>query len=153
MTEYAIVPATSEHARELAMTMRQADRDEAFAQTGQHPALALGMTVGSSVAAWTGLVDGVVACMFGVTGNEGEEVGHPWMIGSRLIVKHQRAFLRRNRAVVEEMQSLFPVLENYVDERNSIAIRWLKWLGFDIFETEPHGPYKLPFHRFRRVRG
>jgi len=143
-----------DHARELALTMREADRAEVLAQSGLHPALALGMSLGSSVKAWTGLIDGRVACIWGVSASDelDEAVGVPWMLGSELLVTHQRLFLRNCLACVEDMQALFPVLENYVDERNAVAIRWLRWLGFDIFTTVPHGPYKMPFHPFRRVR-
>jgi hypothetical protein len=150
MTEYAVVPATMDHVMELAMTMRKVDRDEVIAQSGAHHAISLGATFGSAVEAWTGLADGEVICVFGV--GEGDGFGVPWMMASDLVVLHQRKFLRHCRGCVEKMQDLFPVLENYVDVRNTTAISWLKWLGFDILETEPHGPYKLPFHKFRRVR-
>jgi hypothetical protein len=154
MTEYAVVPATLEHIQELAVTMRQADRDEVIAQTGSHPSIVLGMTFGSADVAWAGLVDGAVACVFGVCPSDhmSSEIGVPWLIGSDLIVQHQKRFLRENKKYVGEMHDLYPILENYVDYRNTVAIRWLKWLGFDILATEPHGPFKMPFHPFRRVR-
>lgn len=149
-----IVPATQDHARQLALILRAADRDEVVAQSGLHPALALGMSLGSSDAAWTGLMDGQVAVIWGVAPQDELErdVGVPWMLGSDLIVQHPRLFLTHCQAAVEEMQALFPILENHVDIRNTVAIRWLKWLGFDIMEPVPHGPYKMPFHPFRRVR-
>jgi hypothetical protein len=154
MTEYAVVPATSAHIAELALTMRQADRDEAIAQTGIHPALALGLSVGNSDAVWAGLADGKVLCVFGVSdvGDPSGDVGAPWMLGSDLLVVHQRKFLRHCAECVEKMQTMFPVLQNHVDERNITAIRWLRWLGFVILPTEAHGPYGLPFHPFERVR-
>jgi hypothetical protein len=154
VTRYEIVPATTQHAEELAITIRQADCEEVIAQSGVHPSLALGMSLGNSVSAWAGLIDGEVACMMGVSESDPltGEVGIPWMLGSDLIVKHQRAFLRRNHQLVETMQNMFPVLENFVDVRNAAAIGWLKWLGFDILPTVQHGPFKLPFHPFRRVR-
>lgn len=151
MTEYAIVPATSAHVGEMSLTMRQVDRDEAIAQTGIHPALALGMSVGNSEAVWAGLADGRVLCVFGVAETD-EGHGAPWMLGSDLLVPHQRKFLRHCVECVEIMQTMFPVLENHVDARNKTAIRWLRWLGFDILPTEPHGPYGLPFHPFKRVK-
>ena len=154
MIDYAIVPATMAHAYELAQTMRQADRDEVIAQSGLPYGIGLGMSLGNAEAAWTGLIEGEVACIFGVSAADefDGKVGIPWMLGSELVVKHQRLFLRHCRGCVDEMQALFPVLENHVDQRNTIAIRWLKWLGFDILPVEPHGPFKLPFHPFRRVR-
>ena len=154
MTEYAIVPARFEHVAELALTMRTADRDEVIAQTGAHPALALGISLGNSDAAWAGTINGKVACVFGVSdaGDVSGDIGMPWMLGSDLIVDHQRLFLRHCADCVEIMQTLFPVLKNHVDQRNTVAIRWLKWLGFVILPTVPHGPFKLPFHPFERIR-
>ena len=39
-------------------------------------------------------------------------------------------------------------LVNWVDDRNTCAIRWLKWMGFTIHEPEPYGVANLPFRRF-----
>ena len=151
---YEIVPATSQHASELSLTMRKADRDEVVAQADVHPAFGLGYSIGNSEKSWAGLADGEVLCLFGVAAKDEMDatVGAPWMLGSDALVTHQRAFLRGCHGVVAEMQSMFPVLENHVDARNTTAIRWLRWLGFDIFATEPYGPFNLPFHPFRRVR-
>ncbi len=48
------------------------------------------------------------------------------------------------------MLDLFPHLQNYVDARNEISIRWLKWLGFR-FDPKPvpYGIWGLPFLRFQ----
>ena len=150
MTGYEVVPAEMKHVLELSRTLREDDKREIIAQTGVHHAVALGASYGSAVRAWAGLYDGAVACVFGVS--DGDGYGVPWMIGSPLIEKHQRGFLRRCRGYVDQMNETFSILENHVDVRNETAISWLKWLGFDILETEPHGPYKMPFHKFRRVR-
>lgn len=150
---YSMIPATHEHLYELAAFMRQADRDECIAQTGLHPSIALGMSVGGSEKSWAGLVGHDLLCIWGVSeSDDDEKVGNPWMLATDLLVTHQRRFLKQCRGAVEEMQDMFPILENHVDARNTTAIRWLRWLGFDILEAEPHGPYKMPFHPFRRVR-
>ena len=46
------------------------------------------------------------------------------------------------------MLATYPLLRNYVDERNTMAIRWLEWLGFEILPVEPFGVEGLPFHPF-----
>jgi len=149
----AIVPATTAHALELSLTMRQADRDEVIAQSGVHPGLAIGMSLGNSVKAWTGLADGKVACIWGVSADDDDaEVGIPWMLGTDLIAQHSVRFLIESRGALDEMQAMFPILRNHVDERNKAAIKWLRWLGFKIFPTVPFGPYNMPFHPFSRER-
>ena len=154
MTVYAIVEAGPQHVAEMAVNMRHADREEAYAQTGAHPAFGVGASYGSATIAWAGLVDGQVACVFGVSPADeiDGKVGHPWMIGSPLVEKHQKRFLRECREYVDAMLGLYPVLENYVDVRNTTAIRWLRWLGFDILEARPYGPYKMMFYLFRKER-
>ncbi len=144
-----IVPATLEHAEAMAPHLRQADRDELWAASRSLPADSLRNGVRSSSFARAGLIDGEVACLFGVapqsrlTGS-----GFAWMLATPLIEEHQILFLRRCRPVVREMGQGFRYLHNYVDARNVTAIRWLRWLGFTIHDPAPHGALGLPFHHF-----
>ena len=70
------------------------------------------------------------------------------MLGTDLVEKHSKAFLRRNKAYLSEMAQGFDTLENYVDARNEVSKKWLEWLGFEIGEPEPMGVLGLPFHKF-----
>jgi hypothetical protein len=149
MTEYVIVPATPDHARDLAPHMRFDDRREIWAASRATPLRALMSSLRESAWAFTGLVDGVPVCMFGVVqvGLFGPH-GVPWLLASPEMEQHAIAFLRRNRAVVAKMSSEYDRLVNYVDARNTTSIKWLRWLKFDIMSTVPYGPFGLPFHRF-----
>jgi hypothetical protein len=51
------------------------------------------------------------------------------------------------------MLDLYPHLENYVDVRNELSIKWLRWLGFQ-FDPQPipYGVWEMPFFRFRMER-
>lgn len=103
--------------------------------------------------AWAGLVGDEVACIFGVRGASMlSETGYPWLIGTNLIEQHAKAFLRRNRAIVQIMLDTYPHLTNYVDARNGAAIQWLKWLGFAMLPAMPYGAAQLPFHQFEKRR-
>ena len=145
-----IRPATIADVAAILPNLREADRRECIAQSLIGPDVALAVTMRNAVAAWVGLVDGVPACLFGVSRTTPltPDWGTPWMVGTDLIEKHERAFLRRNKAYICEMQILFPKLENWVDMRNEKAVRWLAWLGFKIHDAEPHGPLGRLFHRF-----
>jgi len=58
-------------------------------------------------------------------------------------------FLRRNRNWIDANMKIYDKLENYVDARNTKAINWLKWLGFQFAdETVPYGMLKMPFYKF-----
>lgn len=89
-------------------------------------------------------------CMFGVTPIDIlGGVGSPWLLGTDEVKKYANTFLRLNKSYVAKMLELFPYLQNYVDTRNEISIRWLKWLGFKFGpEPIPYGIWNLPFFRF-----
>lgn len=145
----SIRPAVLEDAAELAPLLRQADRDEVFASHGLSPEEALPLALNMSTHAWAGCLDDRVVCLFGVspismlTGK-----GSPWFLASPEIEDHQIAFLRRNRPYVRFMSHVYPLLENHVDARNRKSMKWLRWLGFNLFPAEPWGYQQLPFHRF-----
>ena len=148
-----IVKATYEHAEMMAPFVREADRDELWATCLITPLRALTVSVEASAKAWTGFINDEPICMFGVSpisilGG----VGAPWMIGTYGIYRHAKTLLSHSKRCLDEMLESYPVLMNYVDARNKAAIRWLRWLGFTIYEPEPWGILKLPFHRFEMRR-
>lgn len=149
MVQVKIIPATPEHAIALALTIRPEDRAEIWAAAYQKPeqAMIAGIARGET---FTGLVDGVPVCMFGVVQESlVMSVGVPWLIASREIEQHGVRFLRRCKKGVRELLAKYDNLQNYVDARNLRAIHWLKWLGFKVNETpEPFGYLQVPFHKF-----
>lgn len=149
MTTYAIVPARTEHVAPLVCALRDADRREIWASGRHTPYEALTDGLRRSSLCWSGLVDGAPVCLFGVaplTLLSG--TGVPWMLGTDAIETHARAFLRRNRAMVAMMKAPYRRLENAVDARNTLSIRWLGWLGFTIDEPRPLGVDGEMFRRF-----
>lgn len=144
-----IVTAELHHIPRILAGIREADRDELFALYRQTPAEVLDASFRLSQMAWTGLVDGVPVCMFGVVKVSGA-VGRPWMIGTTDLDRYAMIFLRRCKKQVEAMQRRFAHLENFVDIRNQKAIDWLRWLGFRFGKAELMGPFSLPFYRFIR---
>lgn len=144
-----IVPAEMFHVELLAPHTRQADREELWAAAMVTPETAMRVGIATSPMSWTGSVNGEILCMFGVApvsllGG----LGAPWLIGADAIERYQMAFLRHSRPMVQQMRDRFPVMTNHVDDRNKVAIRWLRWLGFVMGEAEPHGPFGLPFRKF-----
>jgi len=147
-TKYEIIPATLDHCLEMFPHMRQADIDELDA-IGVQPKPALMNSLRCSMLAWTGLADGEIVCIFGVSSsNLLAGVGQPWLMGTDLIVKHSREFIRRSRPCVRKMLEIYSHLENYVDVRNEKAIAWLKYIGFSFDDPQPFGFKGLPFMRF-----
>jgi len=135
----------------MAHRMRQADVMEVWATNRSRPLEALAKSTRLSEKARTGLIDGEIVCMFGVyRQNLMGARGTIWLLGTDLLQKHGRRFLRRNRDETDRLSNGFSLLENYCDARNTVAIRWLKWLGFTIDPPAPHGVYNLPFHHFHK---
>jgi hypothetical protein len=145
-----IVTAEKWHIPHIAAHVRDADRDEFWAASMHTPEEVLEQAFVISRLAWTGLIDGVPVCMYGVVDSSTVLIrqGRPWMVGTDLLDKHQVVFLRRCRSSLETMKMCFGKLENYIDARNVKAIQWLKWLGFSFSEPEPLGPLNMPFIRF-----
>lgn len=142
------------HAVHISARMRRADIDEVMASGGHDPMTALRESLDSAAKAWTALVNDEPGCMFGVTALDIlSGLGCPWLLGTNLVEKNSIAFLRRSKRYVAEMLDLFPYLYNFVDARNRLSIRWLKWCGFDFAKTpKPYGVAQLPFYRFEMRR-
>lgn len=144
-----IITATEEHIPWLTQHIREADRRELWAVSYLSPIDALTLSLQASAKAWTGLVDGEIVCMFGVTPScVLSGTGRPWMVGTDLVHRHAAVFLRRCKGMVAEMLDLFPHLENYVDIRNTAAIKWLGWLGFKFEGPFEYGIQRINFMRF-----
>ena len=147
---YEIVPATYELAAAVAADMRQADIDEVWAAGRQRPENAIRMSIeGSHDTAGIGLVDGEPVCAFGIgSWSVLRRLGVPWLLGTNKLARHAPHFIRESHNYVEAAKDEFQVLENYIDARNTEALKWLKWLDFKVDPAAPFGPDRLPFHRF-----
>lgn len=149
MVKAELVPATLDHAIAMAPRMREADRQEIWASSRQAPEESLRQAVMASRRPLAGLMDGEVACLLGVVPQSTlSGTGAAWMLGTDLIERHPLVFLRHSRPVLAEIGRGFSYLHNWVDARNVVAIRWLRWLGFTLHEPAPYGALGLPFHHF-----
>ena len=118
---------------ELVANLRDADRLECRAAGVEDVRHAIADGVANSLLCWTAKVDGQVACIFAVRPLTflGEQ-GIPWMLGTPLVAKHARAFIKNSRPYIAQMLRAYPHLMNYVHAPNRQAIAWLKRMGFAI---------------------
>ena len=145
--------ALPEHIPAIAADMRQADRREVWASHRHTPAQALTFSLQHSELAWTCLVDGTPAIMWGVArlGSLISYKGAPWLLGTDLFFRRipalHREFLRQCPDYVARMQARFPRLENIVHAKHRSALRWLRWLGFTVGAqtVERNGEQFFPF--------
>jgi hypothetical protein len=133
--------------------MRQSDRDECAAG-GLTAQRALEGSFEISARAWTALVNDEPVCMFGVTPLDIlGGIGSPWLLAAAEFKKHYVTFIRLSKEYLEKELEIFPHLVNFVDARNTLPARWLKWLGFKFdHKPVPYGPFGMPFYRFELKR-
>lgn len=150
-----IVPATYEHAIQLAPFMRDEDSQEVMASGGFTPleALTISVYVSDVDMKWTALEDGEPIVMWGCAGDSSMDVGVVWLLGSDRIKKIKKRFWQESEAYVEIMQERYSLLYNFVDERNKTSMAWLTKLGFHgAKRVAEYGHHHIPFILFMRRR-
>lgn len=142
------VGASEEEIAELAENLREQDRAECLAGGVTDYADAIRDGVTHSALCWTGLVGGKVACIFGVRpvtllGS----TGIPWLLGTPLVARHARVFMRNSRPYIAQMLRAYPHLTNFVHAPNHQAVGWLKHMGFSLSGAvaAPSGELFYPF--------
>ncbi len=136
----------------LATRLREADLREIAAATGDTPHKTLGNGLSISSPCYTIINEtGQPLAMFGVVPDE-EKSGIVWLLGSDKLLNYPNSFLRSSHKWIGRLHKDYYRLWNYVDSRNEVHIRWLKWCGFKCTETvDDFGREKRLFYRFDRV--
>lgn len=117
------------------------------------PADALKKGLKDSLEPMTGLINNRPVCVFGVVPFEQDEtIGAIWLMGTNDIFDHKVTFLRESVVWLDRLSKPFRAVCNVVDKRNTLHVRWLKWLGFSIITEIPeYGESKLPFYEFIKL--
>lgn len=155
LTILDIRPSIPEDAHYLAPRLRDADKAEIRALTGGIPEIMLPQCVLFSRATWTmcGFAGEPVGIMGVQDVPENPDVGWGWMLATDIIEKYPFHFLRRSRSLLPVIHTFHPIITNHVDERNTVHIRWLRWLGFSfIRRIERWGAESRPFIEFARLQ-
>ena len=128
-----IRPAGNEDLTLLASQMRDIDRLEVEAMTGRDAASALMQFAPSSRRMTAGYADDRLVAVWGVSAPTLLSAdATPWLLATDAIGDRdvRRTFLRLSRQEMERLVDGYRRLWNWVHADNAIAIRWLKWLGF-----------------------
>lgn len=145
----AIVTATRTHALMMAPHVRAAEAQEIMDSHGLTPVRLLLREVDGSVSAWSWMLDGEVACMFGVRAPTLlDSVSYPWFISTALVDANAVSFARACKALLPELLATHPKLSGMVDARYELSVRWLQWLGAKVGSPEPWGVADAPFRHF-----
>lgn len=133
----------------LYANLREPDLTECMAYGAADIETEIAASVRRSALCWTGLINGEIACIMGVgTVDMLAGVGSPWMLGTPVLDANARVLVRETPAYIARMLIAFPILQNFVHQKNSTSVRWLRRLGFTLHAPAPFGPLGEPFHRF-----
>lgn len=155
MTKAQVLPVSIDEAEAIAAIVRPADYDEITGALGIDMVTGLQVCFGDSLKASKIVVAGEIVAVFGDAIHDAQAgIGVPWLISTIHVEgRNSRHFLKVCRPEVQEMLARHHTLINYVDARNTHAIRWLKWLGFSFCEAAPYADKGMPFHQFTMTRG
>jgi Bacteriophage T7, probable scaffold protein Gp13 len=148
-------PARHSDAADVAPRLRIVDLEEVRASLGEPARSVLEEGIAESDPCYAVTDEaGSVLGLFGVVPQEGNEgVGRIWLLGSEELVAERFYFARNSRIWVDCLQERYRVLWNWVDARNQVHIRWLKWCGFTVTGMdEKYGVEGRPFYEFKRIR-
>jgi hypothetical protein len=146
--------ATMADAEYLSTRLRQSDLMELRAGSGSTPleALTLGLQLSEPpLVAVTD--DDRPLFMFGAGSIEPGLVGCIWLLGTDEMLQHRVWFVRRMRKWAKAFNDRWPILCNYVDERNEVHIKWLQSIDCTFIARHPNfGVEKRPFLEFVKVK-
>lgn len=135
MTEIKIRPAKVKDAIRLAQNLRPIDRLEVEAVSDE-PDLraALAKSLRMSFRTRAAYADGRLVCVWGISSRTAlATTGTPWLLATTEINRPEvrREFLRRGADEMAKLTQGYSHGWNLVHESNRVAIRWLRFMGFD----------------------
>jgi hypothetical protein len=138
----------------LAPRLRPADRRELEAALGMSPTTVLRHGVRASDPCHAVDQDGTVIALFGVVPSaRSPEIGSVWLLASEEFAAHASLIVRSSNVWLATLHERYRVLTNFVDARNEVHVRWLRWCGFVfVRRVERFGVLGLPFYEVRRER-
>ena len=145
--------STQEDVEYLCDNLRPEDREEVLASHGTtREALQTGFD--ESEECWTIIVTDTdeIAGIYRLSEYD-ETMAIPWLLTTPAIKKVWLPFLRGSRKWVEEANQKYPLLTNAVDADYTVAINWLRFVGFTFIKKhEKWGVGNKPFLEFVRIR-
>lgn len=149
VADVLIRPTEPGDAERLYANLRAADRAECEAYGERDLEAVLRSSVERSVLCWTGIVNGELAAILGVTPlSILSGIGSPWMLGTEVLDRHSRILIRHTPQYIARMLEAFPHLVNFVHTKNTTSVRWLRRLGFVLHDPVPYGARGELFHFF-----
>lgn len=140
-------PGDIEH---IATHLRDQDAAEARANGHADILAALRESAEQSAAVVVATADGEPGCVFGCvsTGTVLAPSAVVWMVGTHLVPQHQRVLARLAPRYILAMRERFGRLYNTVHAENTLAVHWLRRMGFVLHAPHAHPATGELFHYF-----
>lgn len=133
MARLIMEPATRTHARSLLNDIRREDNEEWVAASGKPTSWTLPWSIDRAGPLARAAVhpDGQTLSIWGANPTDREGVGIAWLISTNRayehVVGHHRHFWRG----LKEMHAVYPRLEAWAWERNTVHHHWMEHFGFE----------------------
>jgi hypothetical protein len=149
-----VAPATDLDALTVGLLMRGSDEQELRA-LGHDPRVAPveAVHVSDPDLCWA-LIDenGLTIAVCGAA-RLNDDVGVAWLLTAEGFGNHPRDIMNLSKALLAKMHERYPVLFNWIDERNVRSLQWLKYIGFFPTVTNPdYSGSGLPFTCYVSLR-
>lgn len=145
--------STFEDCLALGPHLRKEDCEEIQAVAGFAPTAGLIYSFINSKACLTIVQNGKPITMFGVGEFPNDDrIGMIWLLSAPQLLEISKPFLRHSKRLLALLTASYDIVMNYVDCRNLVHQRWLRWCGFIfIAKHEEFGVEKRPFYEFVRI--
>ena len=138
---------------ELYQNIRHEDLEECFAISDDVYSM-ITASISASEYSWSALYKGELVAIFGLAlYPKNPLMGAPWMVCTDAITKCPIEVLRESRVYLSFMLERYTGLMNFVLDTNESAIRYLKYLGFEVGFPQQYGPKNSMFRVFMMAKG
>lgn len=145
-------PANREDVADVCSRLRSADREEIEAMWGVPPELMFEYTSIDRVKVFESARTGCRLGLAGVDSLGDPTTGLIWMIATDDLIGHQMEFLKYSKPFIEEHEEPYDLIFNWVDARNEVHLKWLRWCGFTFVQRyERFGSLGIPFYQFCKI--
>lgn len=123
----------------LAPNLREADKLEMRAATGEVGPESLEKGIRDCEECWCMEVDGEPIALYGYR-DSGDDAAYIWLMGSDVIQDVSWQFLRYCKNTMGKIGEKYDHLWSLSDKRNTTHQKWYEWLGFEILQEVKAGP-------------
>jgi hypothetical protein len=129
----------------ISANMRESDKVELRAATGESPRAALINSYENTAYPYTIVHEGEPVAMFGVGESPLYDAGIIWLLATDELEKHPITFAKHSEEWIEKISAPYKVVTNMVYAKNTTTLRWLEWCGFTLLAPKPFGKSKELF--------